>query len=106
MVVQKTTTEGNKKPRFLFTFERKALQKAKKMTNEAHIGRFIKEELKRQGRSVSWLARNLHCSRQNIYRLFEHQYIYTDTLLKLSDLLGYDFFKWYSDYWQNSKCNE
>ena len=75
------------------------------MNDEPHIGKLIREELKRQGRSVSWLARNLNCSRQNVYRIFEQQWIYTDVLLRICDLLGYDFFRVYSEYWKGRKCN-
>lgn len=35
------------------------------------IGTMIKEELERQERTVSWLARKLNCDRSNIYRLFQ-----------------------------------
>ncbi len=36
------------------------------------IGTMIKEELERQERSVSWLARKLSCDRSNVYRLFRN----------------------------------
>ena len=75
------------------------------MNNEPHIGKFINEELKRQGRSVTWLAGKLNCSRQNVYRMFEQQWIYTDTLMRLCDLLAYDFFAWYSEWRKTHKCN-
>ena len=73
-------------------------------TQEApHIGHLIKEELARQGRTVTWLAAQLKCSRQNVYGIFENQWIYSDTLLKISDALDYDFFKCYSDYRNEKK---
>lgn len=63
-----------------------------------HIGHIIKEELARQGRSVTWLAAQLKCSRQNVYGIFNNQWIYTDILLKISNVLDFDFFELYSDY--------
>lgn len=63
-----------------------------------HIGRLIKEELARQGRSVTWFAKQLHCSRQNVYGIFENPWIYTDTLLKISEILDYDFFNIFCNY--------
>ena len=42
-----------------------------------HIGHLIKEELARQERTVAWLARKLCCSRQNVYHLFECQWMST-----------------------------
>ena len=73
------------------------------MNEEPHIGKLIKAELTRQGRSITWLATQLGYSRQNAYKIFSRKWIYTDLLLKISDLLDYDFFKCYSDYRNNRK---
>ena len=72
------------------------------MNEEPHIGKLIKGELERQGRSITWLAAQLNYSRQYMYKLFRRKWIYTDMLLKICDLLDYDFFKCYSDY-RNSR---
>ena len=72
------------------------------MEEEPHIGNLIKEELHRQGRSITWLAEQLNYSRQYVYKLFRRKWIYTDLLLKISDILDYDFFKCFSDY-RNSR---
>ncbi len=56
------------------------------------IGTMIKEELERQERTVSWLARKLNCDRSNIYRLFQKHSIDTALLQRLSVILGRDFF--------------
>lgn len=68
------------------------------MDNEPHIGHIIKQELRRQGRTITWLATQLGYSRQNMYKLFERKWIYTDLLLKISDIMDNDFFKCYSEY--------
>ena len=81
---------------------RKAPRKANAMEEEPHIGNLIKEELHRQGRSITWLAEQLNYSRQYVYKLFRRKWIYTDLLLKICDILDYDFFKCFSDY-RNSK---
>ena len=81
---------------------RKALRKGKPMTEEPHIGKLIKAELARQGRSITWLATQLNYSRQYVYKIFRRKWIYTDLLLKISDILDFDFFKCFSDY-RNSK---
>ena len=73
-------------------------------TQEApHIGHLIKEELARQERTVTWLANKLNYSRQNIYHLFRSQWIATDILLKVCDILDCNFFKVYSEYWESKK---
>ncbi|MBR4391746.1 MAG: XRE family transcriptional regulator [Bacteroidales bacterium] len=65
---------------------------------EPHIGHIIKEVLRQQGRTITWLGKQLGCSRQNIYKILNRSWIYTDMLLKISNLLDYDFFKCFSDY--------
>lgn len=57
------------------------------------IGTMIKEELERQERTVSWLARKLNCDRSNIYRLFQKHSVDTALLQRLSVILGRDFFQ-------------
>ena len=79
--------------------------KANAMHEEPHIGNLIKEELNRQGRTITWLARQLGFSRQNAYKIFNRRWIYTDLLLKICDLLDYDFFQCFTDY-RNSRKKE
>lgn len=71
---------------------------------EFHIGELIKKELKNQGRSITWLAKQLGYSRQNMYKLFERQWIYTDLLFKICDIMDYDFFIHCSEYYKSHKC--
>lgn len=40
-----------------------------------HIGSLIEKELRRQERSVTWFASNLHCDRMNVYKFFKKQSI-------------------------------
>ena len=68
------------------------------MGKELHIGHIIKQELRNQGRTITWLAKQLEYSRQNTYKILNRPWIYTDLLLKISDILNYDFFKCFSDY--------
>ncbi len=61
-----------------------------------HIGHSIKEELRRQGRSVTWLSCQLGTHRKTIYRIFNSYSIDTQTLFRISKLLGRNFFEEYS----------
>ena len=61
-----------------------------------HIGNLIKEQVKKQERTVVWLAEQLACSRTNIYKIYERPSIDTGLLLRISVLLDYDFFSLYS----------
>lgn len=60
------------------------------------IGKIIEEELRRQERTVTWLSRNIHCDRRNIYDIFSRTSIDTDLLYKLSVALHKDFFACFS----------
>lgn len=64
---------------------------------DIHIGEMIRQELKRQGRSITWLAQNVNCSRENLYKIFRRPWIYTDLLMQISEALGYNFFRVCSD---------
>lgn len=57
-----------------------------------HIGELIKQELERQERSISWLARKLSCDRTKVYRLLQKHSIDTYDLARISILLSHDFF--------------
>ncbi|HJF06738.1 MAG TPA: XRE family transcriptional regulator [Phocaeicola coprocola] len=57
-----------------------------------HIGQLIRQELRRQERSVAWFARQLSCDRSNIYRIFQKESIDTYLLVRISIILQYNFF--------------
>lgn len=57
------------------------------------IGELIKEELKRQERSISWFARQLSCDRSNVYRILQKNSIDTNILARISTILNHNFFE-------------
>ncbi len=57
-----------------------------------NIGQNIRDELTRQGRSVSWLARQLNCTRAAVYRIMSKNSIDTYLLHTISVLLNRNFF--------------
>ncbi len=65
------------------------------------IGKTIREELKRQGRSVVWFARELSCNRSRIYKIFASKSINSHDLYRISVILQRDFFAIYSEYMKN-----
>lgn len=69
-----------------------------------HIGQLIKAELTRQGRSITWLAEQVGCTRENLYKIMRREWIYTDLLFKICDALDHDFFKACSDYRNSKNC--
>lgn len=62
-----------------------------------NIGECIKDELERQERTVSWLARKLNCTRAAVYRIFAKNSIDTALLTSISQILHRNFFQDLSD---------
>ena len=75
----------------VYIMEKQHQNKAPKL----HIGSLIKKELEKQERTVSWFARKLCCDRSNVYKLFKRSTIDTELLLRVSQILHYDFFDFY-----------
>lgn len=71
-----------------------------------HIGKLIKQKLQEQHRTVVWLAQRLSCGRANVYKIFEKYSIDTEVLMKISGILNFDFFKYYSDEVRKKKNEE
>lgn len=69
-----------------------------KTQEKPFIGKRIREKLKEQGRSVTWLAKQLSCTRENLYNVFSKDHVNTDLLLNISMILNHDFFKEFSDF--------
>lgn len=59
------------------------------------IGKLIKDELKTQQKSVVWLSQGLGCNRTNIYKIFNRHSIDAELLLRISRVLGRNFFEPY-----------
>ena len=64
-----------------------------KEITDIHIGKHIREIMAQKGIKVPWIAQQLCCHRNNIYLIFSRQWIDTNTLMKLSFILQYDFFE-------------
>ena len=62
-----------------------------------HIGQIIRQELRNKGYTLSWLARELNCSRSNVYKFLDKASLDTSLLLQISLLIGVDFFQYYTD---------
>lgn len=58
------------------------------------IGQKIKQIIKEEGRTYSWVCKNLPTSRTNLYDVFTRTSIDTDLLKRFSKLLNHDFFQY------------
>ena len=56
-----------------------------------YIGALIKQKVDESYMSYAEFARQIHCGRTNVYRIFECKSIDIERLLLISDVLHYDF---------------
>jgi len=68
-----------------------------------HIGEIIRQKMEERGHTVSWLAQQYGCSRVNMYKIFNKHSIDTQTLMRLSILLDFDFFELYGQEYQQRR---
>ena len=62
-----------------------------------HIGRLIREELRRQGHTNEWFMERIGMSERTLQRLFHKPSLDTHQLFRISSILGTDFFQHYSE---------
>lgn len=58
---------------------------------DLQIGQRIQTELKKQGRSVSWLAKQLGMERTSLYYTFRQNSIDLELLMRISAFIGHNF---------------
>ena len=75
------------------------------MGEEPHIGKLIKRHVNNKGIRIGWLAEKMGCHRNNVYKIFERPWIDTQTLMKISLILEYDFFSELSKSYENGGKN-
>jgi len=63
-----------------------------------HIGEIIKNKMEVEGKKVSWLAKNINCHRNSVYRIYNQEHLYSELLLKISVILQYNFFSHYCEH--------
>ena len=58
---------------------------------EMHVGHMVESELRRQRRSVAWLASQLFCDRTNAYKLLKRRNIDIEQLIRIPCILNHNF---------------
>lgn len=61
------------------------------------IGQIIRDELRRQGKNNRWLAERISVNIRTVNKIFEKTVIDTQQLSLISEALGVDFFRYYSE---------
>lgn len=67
------------------------------MSSIIHIGSIIRDELRRQGKTNAWFAKEINVNTRTVNKIFLKGVIDTHQLLLISQALGVDFFKYYSE---------
>lgn len=71
-----------------------------------HVGRLIESIVRNQGRSPSWVARQLHMVRVNVYDIFQRESVDSGLLRRLSLILDVDLFRILSEDLQQTKAEK
>lgn len=66
------------------------------ITGSVHMGQLIQDQLKKDQRSVSWLAKQIPCTRNHVYKLFKRDSLDGDLLLRISIVMHFNFFQYYT----------
>ena len=68
-----------------------------------HIGHLVQAQLKADQRSASWLAREIGCTRNHVYKIFNRPSLDADLILRISIAMNFisiamnfNFFQYYS----------
>lgn len=67
------------------------------MSAPIHIGSIIRDELRRQGKTNGWFAKQINVNPRTVNKIFLKSDIDTHQLLQISRVLGVDLFKNYSE---------
>ena len=61
-----------------------------------HIGQLIRAQLKADHRSVGWLSREIGCTRNHVYKIFNKSSLDSDLIFRISKAMSFNFFQYYS----------
>jgi hypothetical protein len=74
--------------------------------NGINTGFAIRSQLKKNGQSIAWLARQLDCDPSNLRKQLNTAHLYSDLILHISIVLKKDFFAPYSHNIRNAIAEE
>ncbi len=61
-----------------------------------HAGELIKHTLRQKGKTVTWFAQKMCCTRTHVYKIFRKKNLDIDLLWRASCILQHDLFSEYS----------
>ena len=61
-----------------------------------HIGHLVQAQLKADQHSASWLAREIGCTRNHVYKIFSKSSLDSDLIFCISKAMNFNFFQYYT----------
>ena len=61
-----------------------------------HIGHLIQAQLKTDKRSVGWLSREIGCTHNHVYKIFNKSSLDSDLIFRISKAMNFNFFQYYT----------
>ena len=61
-----------------------------------HVGHLIQAQLKADKRSVGWLSREIGCTRNHVYKIFNKASLDSDLIFRISTAMNFNFFQYYT----------
>jgi transcriptional regulator with XRE-family HTH domain len=71
------------------------METSKNIPTAVHIGQKVQEVFEQKALKLSDFADQLGTVRQNVYRIFKKHHLDTGLLMKISEVLGHNFFQYY-----------
>ncbi|MDR1758056.1 MAG: hypothetical protein LBR51_03720 [Bacteroidales bacterium] len=65
--------------------------------NTIHEGKLVKQRLKEEGRSITWLANKLCCHVRTIYKILSKKHITPDLMLQIATILEWHVYHVYDE---------
>lgn len=62
-----------------------------------HIGHLIQAQMKADKRSISWLASQIPCTRNHVYKIFNKPTLDSNLILRISEAMQFNFFQYYTE---------
>ena len=68
----------------------------KKPSSDIHIGHLVQTQLKADQRSVGWLSREIGCTRNHVYKIFNKASLDSDLIFRIAKAMNFNFFQYYT----------
>ena len=95
-IMQMDEVDGNSFFRMAYFCQIQFFTGMEKPSSDIHIGQLIQEQLKADRRSVGWFSREIGCTRNHVYKIFNKSSLDSDLLLRISLSMHFNFFQYYS----------